>query len=163
MALLRTLTNLSQTINYNDEEKQVYTVTELEYLEGKPHGYVQSTQQRVDPGICGGPNGGGIHPPKGQSKFAVKSSSIVALRDGWIINARGHMHDGGIDIEFKINDKTVCDSRAVYGGEGHTAKTTDGKTWETIRESTYCNNTIPVKKGDKIFMQANYDVDLHPS
>jgi hypothetical protein len=73
------------------------------------------------------------------------------------------MHDGGIDIKFTVNDKEVCDSKAIYGGAGHVAKLADGKVWETIRESSYCNSTIPIKKGDKIYMQANYDVELHPS
>jgi hypothetical protein len=72
------------------------------------------------------------------------------------------MHDGGVNIILKVNDKEVCNSRAVYGGLGHVAKV-DGKVWETISESTYCNNTVPVKKGDKIYMQTNYDVELHPS
>jgi hypothetical protein len=73
------------------------------------------------------------------------------------------MHDGGLNIILKINDKVVCDSRATYGGEGHTTKTDDGKIWETIAESSYCPETIKVIKGDKIYMQANYDVSLHPS
>jgi hypothetical protein len=84
----RQMMNMIYVINYNDVEKEVYTATEIEYLEGKPEGYVRSSQQRVDPGICGGPSGALIHPPKGQSKFAVKSSNIIALRDGWIVNAR---------------------------------------------------------------------------
>jgi hypothetical protein len=84
----RQMMNMIDVINYNDVEKEVYTSTQIEYLEGKPEGYVRATQQRVDPGICGGPSGALIHPPKGQSKFAVKSSSIIALRDGWIVNAR---------------------------------------------------------------------------
>jgi len=155
--------NMVDVINYNNEEKEVYTATEVEYLDGKPEGYVVSSQQRVDPGICGGPSGASIHPPQGQSKFVIKSQNIVALKDGWIINARGHMHDGGVNLFLTVNDKVVCNSTAIYGGEGHTAKTADGKVWETINTSSYCNKTIPVKKGDKIVMQANYDVGLHPS
>ena len=84
----RKILNVIDVINYNNVEKEVYTSTEIEYLEGKPEGYVRATMQRVDPGICGGPNGAGIHPPKGQTKFAVKSQNIVAMRDGWVINAR---------------------------------------------------------------------------
>lgn len=156
------LINTIDVINYNNEVRTVYTVTEIEYLDGKPAGYLDTRQQRVDPGICGGPNGAAIHPPKGQSRFSVKTQNIVAKKDGYILNARGHMHDGGINIILKVNDKEVCNSRAVYGGPGHVTKI-DGKVWETISESTYCNHTVPVKKGDSIYMQANYDVELHPS
>jgi hypothetical protein len=176
----RQILNMVDIINYNNEEKEIYTATEMEYLEGKPKGLVQASQQRVDPGTCGGPDGAGIHPPKGQQRFAVKSQNIIALRDGWITNARkflliytaqrrligdsgGHMHDGGVNMVFTVNDKEVCNSKATYGGEGHVGKTAEGKVWETIAESSYCNTTFPVKKGDRIFMQANYDVGLHPS
>jgi hypothetical protein len=73
------------------------------------------------------------------------------------------MHDGGLNIEFKVNDKVACNSKARYGGKGHEARTPDGKIWETIAESTYCPDTVRVKKGDRIYMQANYDLEQHPS
>jgi hypothetical protein len=68
---------------------------------------------------------------------------------------------GGVNIILKINDKVVCDSKALYGGPGFTT-TVDGKVWETIRESTKCLDPILVKKGDRVYMQANYDTVLHP-
>jgi hypothetical protein len=71
--------------------------------------------------------------------------------------------DGGVNIVVKVNDKEVCDSKALYGGEGHTSTTAEGKVWQTIRETTECGKGTKVKKGDKIFMQGNYDLDLHPS
>jgi hypothetical protein len=62
-----------------------------------------------------------------------------------------------------INGKEVCNSKAEYGGEGHTSKTADGKVWETIRTTSTCNQPIKVVKGDKLYMEAHYDLDLHPS
>jgi hypothetical protein len=82
----RVVMNQIDVINYNNEEKEVYTSTEFEYLPGKAEGYVESRQYLIDPGMCGGPSGAFIHPPKGQSKFSVKANNIVALKDGWIIN-----------------------------------------------------------------------------
>ena len=84
----RKILAMIDVVNYNNEERQVYTVTEFEYLEGKPQGYLRASQQRVDPGICGGEDGGAIRPPHGQSKFQVKSQGIVAAADGWVLNAR---------------------------------------------------------------------------
>ena len=43
------------------------------------------------------------------------------------------------------------------------SKSPDGKVWETIRETSSCDEPVKVKKGDKIYMQANYDLGLHPS
>jgi hypothetical protein len=71
--------------------------------------------------------------------------------------------DGGVNIIVNVNGKQVCDSKALYGGEGHTSKTADGKLWETIRETTVCTDSIKVKKGDKIYIEGSFDLDLHPS
>lgn len=67
-----------------------------------------------------------------------------------------------MNVVLKVNDKVVCDSKAIYGGEGHTSTGADGKVWETIRETLTCDVPFHVVKGDKVFMQANYDLDLHP-
>jgi len=150
-------------VNYNDVERTVYVKGEIEYLPGKAEGYIDARQERVDPGLCGGPNGASIRPPKGQTKFTVNSTGIVVARDGYIVNMKGHVHDGGIGIICKVNDKEVCNSLAKYGGEGHVSKSSDGKVWETISSTTVCNDPIKVSKGDRIYMEAHYDLDLHPS
>jgi len=159
----RVLTNMIDVVNYNDVERTVYTATEIEYIPGQPAGYIDTVQQLVDPGTCGGQDGARIHPPRGISKFSVNGTGILMARDGYILNMRGHLHDGGIDLNLKVNGKTVCVSRAQYGGEGHVTKTADGKVWETIKETSTCDQPIKVSKGDKIYMQANYDLDMHPS
>ena len=64
---------------------------------------------------------------------------------------------------LKINDKIVCNSKTTYGGPGHVGKTSDGKVWETIQKTSSCDDPVKVKKGDKVYMEANYDLDLHPS
>lgn len=159
----RKVLNIIDVVNYNNVERSVYVSGEIEYLPGKVEGYIDTRQERVDPGLCGGPNGAAIHPPKGQSKFMVNSTGIVAARNGYIVNMRGHVHDGGVNIVFKVNDKEICNSVAKYGGEGHVGKSSDGKVWETIAETSICSNPIKISKGDKLYMEAHYDLDLHPS
>jgi hypothetical protein len=153
--------NYIDVVNYNNTIQEIYTSTEFEYIQGKPAGYLESNQYRVDPGICGGVSGSSIHPPHGVKRFSVNSTGIIMQQTGYILNSYGHMHDGGVNIILKVNDKLVCDSRALYGGPG--AETVvDGKVWKTIREVTKCLDPIPVKKGDRVYMQANYDTELHP-
>lgn len=62
-----------------------------------------------------------------------------------------------------INDKLVCTSKALYGGPGHVGKSADGKAWESISATTECPGPIKVNKGDRVFIQGNYDVGLHPA
>ena len=81
----------------------------------------------VDPGLCGGPNGAAIHPPKGVARFSINSTDIVMTKSEYFVYALGLMHDGGVNVILKVNDVEKCDSRALYGGEGHTT-IVDGKT-----------------------------------
>lgn len=60
-----------------------------------------------------------------------------------------------------INEKLYCASNALYGGPGGTL-TVDGQTWATIATMEECNNPIPVKKGDKVNIEATYDLKKHP-
>lgn len=61
-----------------------------------------------------------------------------------------------------MNDQVACESNATYGGPGFEGKNPDGNTWYTIRSMSTCA-TVELKKGDKIFFQANYDVEKHPA
>jgi hypothetical protein len=82
----RKMLNMIDVVNYNNVERTVYTYTEIEYLPGKPAGYIDSNLQLIDPGQCGGEHGTLIHPPKGIQKFQVNSTGIIAALDGYIIN-----------------------------------------------------------------------------
>lgn len=73
------------------------------------------------------------------------------------------MPDGGENVEVRINDKMVCDSKAFYGGPGHVGNSHDGKSWETIRDMYTCPEGVVVKKGDRIELSAKYDLDAHPA
>jgi hypothetical protein len=82
----RRILNMIDVVNYNNKERTVYVSAEIEYLPGKPAGYLDARQERVDPGMCGGESGVSIHPPKGVQKFSVNSTGIVVARDGYILN-----------------------------------------------------------------------------
>ncbi len=71
--------------------------------------------------------------------------------------------DGGVDISIKINGREQCVSKAVYGGMGATRKGPTDEVWTTIRTMTYCPGPIRVKKGDKLSLEAHYDISLHPA
>jgi len=74
----------------------------------------------------------------------------------------GHLHDGGDKIVVTLNGKTVCNSRALYGGPGHET-VEDGVTWKTIAQTTSCGEPIRVRKGDKLRFSASFDFDGHPA
>ena len=59
---------------------------------------------------------------------------------------------------MKNNNKVVCESKAIYGGENKKAGD-----WETISSMGSCADRIPipVKKGDIVTLETSYDFDLH--
>ena len=67
------------------------------------------------------------------------------------------MTDGGIDLVAKVNNVTVCDSHALYGGIS-----TNSGDKGTISAMEYCFGPIKVTKGDIISLEANYDLNEHP-
>jgi hypothetical protein len=94
-----------------------------------------------------------------------------------IILFRGHLHDGGDHILLKVNDKVVCDSKAVYSkdtrgagasGHSHSRRSADPPTapaeenWEVITSMTQCTRPVRVRAGDKISMVSFYDGVKHP-
>src|ERR1700760_4980606 len=74
----------------------------------------------------------------------------------------GHLHDGGLNVILKVNGKYACESKAVYGGKAGTTTATDGSKWTTIGTMTKCHDPIPVKRGDTLSVEANYNLAEHP-
>lgn len=54
-----------------------------------------------------------------------------------------------------INDKEVCESKAIYGKGG-------ANNDETIVKMTPCDPGIKMKKGDVMSMKTIYDLKTHP-
>jgi hypothetical protein len=80
--------------------------------------------------------------------------------------------DGSVNMVFSLNGKQICDSRTEYnapavgvnsqagakaGGHSH-----GGMEDGMMGGITICMNGTDYKKGDKLSIAANYDVDLHP-
>jgi len=165
--LVKKGTNVMMTIdivNYAAEDVEVYAAADIEYIDSQPAEYIDASPVFVPVTGCspGAIVPGIVATPKDKSNWSLQSSGMIAAEDSVLFLFRGHMHDGGSNIEVKINDKVVCDSKALYGGPGHVGKTTDGKSWETIRDMVTCPEGVIVKKGDKIALTANYDIVAHP-
>jgi hypothetical protein len=82
----RKMLNMLDVVNYNNVERTIYAYSEIEFLPGKPEGYIDAGLQLLNPGLCGGEQGVAIHVPKGVQKFHVNSTGIVAATDGYIVN-----------------------------------------------------------------------------
>jgi hypothetical protein len=87
------------------------------------------------------------------------------------------LHNGGDSVELTLNDKVACMSVAKYsstgeGGHGHGGGgmggiggmgTDQGIKGETLASISKCTDPIAIKKGDKLKVKANFDLDKHPT
>lgn len=159
----RVVTSQVDQVNYNPVRRTIFTVSIIEYLPGKVPAYVDSNQYLIEPSICGGQDGLAIKPPAGVSKFSINATNIEIAQTGYFTSLRAHMHDGATHMVMKLNGKEACVSKAMYGGQGATTKTADGKVFETISGTSECLEPFKVTKGDRIETTAYYDLDMHPS
>jgi hypothetical protein len=68
-------------VNYTNEEKEVYALTDLQYLEGKQPGFMEAVWSV---GQCDGQIAF-VRPPPGQKKFTLKSRSMKVVQDGYFL------------------------------------------------------------------------------
>jgi hypothetical protein len=60
-------------------------------------------------------------------------------------------------MKVSVNGNVVCESKAEYVGLSGNAQ------WDTIKQMSQCKAPVPVKKGDKLVIEAAYDLNKHPS
>jgi len=96
-----------ELINYTNQTKTVYIVTDFDYVEGRPAG-------RMDTGIvvlsvtqCTPGSTPMLRPPPGQNKYNYQSNVFKVTQDGYLLMRRGHLHDGGTNIIMKVNGKEM--------------------------------------------------------
>jgi hypothetical protein len=74
-------------VNYTNETQLVYTRAEVDYVEGKLPGLVNSSLQTFRLAECeGSDNYIAVDIPKGQNKFVLKSKEMKVLTDGYIFS-----------------------------------------------------------------------------
>jgi hypothetical protein len=97
--------------------------------------------------------------PPADKPMKYESPPWNVTEDGYLLDIKPHLHDGGVNATFFINGKVSCTSTAVYGTSGSTS--INGEKWETISAYTPCPDDIPIKKGDSVSMEAWYDLTKH--
>jgi len=149
----------AEIVNYNQENTTIYMIMETEFLPEKPKDYLDTSTILFSATGCGMP---GYQPPKGAKQYNFTSDGFTMNNDGWIINSRGHLHDGGTAMQMVMNGKVICESTPTYGGSSGGVKAPNGKEWQTITGMSRCEDPVPFRKGDIVKLVSIYDTDLHP-
>ncbi|KAF2669008.1 hypothetical protein BT63DRAFT_248060 [Microthyrium microscopicum] len=149
----------SEVVNYGNATKKIYAVAKLSYIEGKPKDYMESgvavlNVKECDDGLTA------LRPPEGQKVYSYKSKEMLVTEDGYILQIRGHLHDGGESISMNLNGKEVCNSKAIYEKKNTAA---NGDVWLALNDMTECLDPLLVHKDDKVVIEAKYDLNKHPA
>jgi hypothetical protein len=79
-------------VNYKDFDQNIWLLAEIEYLPGKPAGYLDSDKYTLSPATCDSPlgamSGSYIKPPPGAKKFAINGTDMTLMKDGYIVFSR---------------------------------------------------------------------------
>jgi hypothetical protein len=147
----------AELVNYRTEAQKVYVAVEYEYIKNVPEDQkpADSTVSLFSVTGCNLPD---YHRDPKVKIYNMTSASVPLPKDGFIINAKGHLHDGGDHINLELNGKPICRSNAVYGPPTKE----DGQEWMVIKEMTQCTAPVAVKKGDKLQMTSYYDTEKYP-
>ena len=68
-------------VNYTNDTREVYSLLDLQYIEGKPTDYMEAVTQLWSVGQCDGQTGF-IHPAPGVKKFSIKSKPMNVTQPG---------------------------------------------------------------------------------
>jgi hypothetical protein len=139
-------------------------------VKGHPAGIDNIKVVWFDVAQCGASE---VLPMAQTGKWEIAAKSWEPTFEGEIIAAAGHLHDGGTNIHMVVDGKTVCNSKAAYGGKpefigkgmggGH-----HGGATPHISEMSLCiigknfDHFTEVKKGQKWDLKALYDYDKFP-
>jgi len=170
----------TELMNLEDKEKWAWLAMDYEYIEGFDKEWKEGKLiwMSVGPDRCTGDFTNPFGPTNltrtqqpTKEKFEEYSVPWTSPKDGLVIGANGHLHDGGIDTRVYLEDKEICVSKAKYsmeGGHGHGMRkrqmggTTTNGDHISAQEACIFEKPLPVKKGQSMFIKSSYDFTKHP-
>jgi len=87
-------------VNYNNKTTTVFIDTWVEYVEGKPPGFLDASLQMMNLAQCEKNGSAFIQPPAGQKVFTLKGQEMDAVLDGYLVYAKGHLHGTYLSLAF---------------------------------------------------------------
>lgn len=162
---------LMELMNSSPESREAIMTIDYEFVpqpEAKEAKFERVDTMWLDVGGCTG------------SEQTVKSNTtseyemaepIEARRAGKVLGLGSHLHDGGINVEVKQNDKLICDSVAKYGESpayvssmpmpAMPGRPAGDMKMEHVSSISSCYKVGEYKKGDKFSVKAYYDLEKH--
>jgi hypothetical protein len=177
----------SELMNMRDEVKWVWLTLTYDYYLEQTHPEIKDGRavwMSIGTPRCGGKND---HNPFGKTNLTIMEQPTAMVLsehsmpwtspgDGFIMGLNGHLHEGGTNIEVFKEGQIICTSTPHYshfasGGMGSMSHAkrqimgpnTKNTEIEHIDKQGGCvfEKPLPIKKGDSMFIKANYDFTKH--
>jgi hypothetical protein len=156
---------LVELMNMNMQDVVVYVTMVYDFLDGPlPKGWMDVKPIWIDVNQCGTSE---VRPLKEMGSFTIESRPWVPNFEGKILEAMGHLHDGGVDIEIRASGTdTLCTAAAKYGESPDyyyrgTSMGGDKVAKSHISSMGGCTNenlkVKELKKGQSWIVKGNYD------
>jgi hypothetical protein len=146
----------AELVNYRTEAQKVFVTMEYEWVPTAPD--AKSADTSVSLFSVTGCKTPDYHRDASQKIYNMTSAPVTVPMDGYIINSKGHLHDGGDHIELTLNGKAICDSHAIYSKE----RGVDESKWAVITKMEQCTEPVAIKKGDVLQMNSFYNTEKYP-
>jgi hypothetical protein len=96
-----------EIVNYNNETKNVFAVSELEYLPGRVKAFKDVVTQILLVNQCDG-NQLGLQAPKDKKVYSVDSQNMTAIQDGFLLNGRRFENSCLISHKLISGQALIC-------------------------------------------------------
>ncbi|KAE9980173.1 hypothetical protein BLS_009066 [Venturia inaequalis] len=100
-------------MNMNMDDRTVYLTITYDLVDGPlPKGWSNLKPVWFDVDQCGMSE---VPAAKQEGKYTLTAKPWTPNFEGEVVGMGSHLHDGGVNINVLINDKSICDSQAKYG------------------------------------------------
>jgi hypothetical protein len=83
-------------VNYNNQTKEIYMTADVQYVEGKATGLLETSVHLLPIGLCEsrflGIESMFMKPPKDKKQWSLKGDNLTMKEDGKLVLVRGHLH-----------------------------------------------------------------------
>jgi len=183
----------TELMNMEDKEKWAWVTLDFNYIEGFDPEWKEGkiVWISVGPDRCTGSDSnpfGATNLTSSQQPirdvFEEYSVPWKSPKNGYVLGANSHLHDGGVDTKVYLDELNICTSQASYakdapkgmgsangiangngGGHSHSKRQMGGHSddSEHIAHQSACafDKPIPLKKGQEMFIKCAYDFRQH--
>ena len=98
--------------------------------------------------------------PDRPGAYAIRSPPWKATVSGKVLEAVGHISDGGTDITLFVNNQPICTHNVLYGKKYGFMDSDPNM--QHITEISVCRRFGHIQEGDEVSILAGFDSNKHP-